>query len=278
MTSEKRSPEVSAAEATRSATYEIRIDATPAVVWRALTDPQEIERWFALTARVTPGPDGHYSLRWRDRHTGDDWPILIWDPERHLAIGMHKPSGAPAPTHVVTDFVLDAIGGQTILRVVASGFDAGAPWDAFFDGVRRGWRFELGSLKHYLERHRGERRTVAWAFARTRRSAEAIWPTLFGRGGWSSARALDELRAGDHYALTAPDATALSGAVTILDRPTDFTGTVKEFNDGFLRVQLEAERDGVSVTVWLAAYGVDLARMAALEKTWQLAVERCVSG
>jgi uncharacterized protein YndB with AHSA1/START domain len=261
------------AAGTRSASYEVPIDAAPDVVWQALTDPQELERWFPLTARVTPGPGGSFSLRWRDRHSGDDWRVLTWESGRHLSLGMPKPAGAPAPDHIVNDFVLASQGEGTILRVVASGFDPEAEWDAFFNGVRRGWRFELGSLKHYLEHHRGRSRAVAWAHAPIRGSYADGWRVIFGRRGWVPTRPPDHLHAGDRYALTAPDGTSVSGTVSIADWPTDFSGTIDELNNGILRVQIEASQSQATATVWAAAYGIDLQQMIELEQRWQPALE-----
>jgi hypothetical protein len=183
---------------------------------------------------------------------------------------MPKPTDAPPPPHIVTDFVLEGTGDRTLLHVVASGFDPGAQWDAFFDGVRRGWRFELGSLKHYLQWHSGRNRTVAWAFAPVSLSLNHGWRAALGPGGWHASSELEMLSAGDPYTLTAPDGSRLSGTVTIIDPPTDFTGTVDEFNNGLLRIQLEPAFIGV----WLATYGVDTARLAALERRWQSALER----
>jgi uncharacterized protein YndB with AHSA1/START domain len=257
---------------TRSAEYVVPIAAPADAVWRALTDPRELERWFPLTASVTPGVGGEYVLRWGDVHSGDDWPILAWEPVRHLRIGMPKPPGAPAPPHIITDFELENQGGRTVLRVVASGFDPAARWETFFDGIRRGWRFELRSLRHYLEHHRGEARVVAWARTSFDSTNEEMWSRLFGPGGWVPDRPIDQLGEGDCYRLTAPDGTIVSGTVYIVDRPTDFTGSVDEVNGGVLRVQLEPARAGGDIGLWLGAYGVAPERMQALERGWQTAL------
>ena len=76
---------------TRSAEYDITIAASVDAVWRALTDPRELERWFPLTARMEPGAGGWFELRWGVVDEGDDWPILVWEPLRRLQIGMPKP-------------------------------------------------------------------------------------------------------------------------------------------------------------------------------------------
>ena len=43
---------------------QIEVAASPAEVWKALTDPAELARWFPLEARVTPGERGKIFLSW----------------------------------------------------------------------------------------------------------------------------------------------------------------------------------------------------------------------
>ena len=255
----------------RSAEYEVPIDAPAADVWAALTDPRELERWFPLRARVAPGVGGAIDLRWGEGE-GESWPIITWEPLRRLTIGMAKPAGAPSPSHVLTDFVIEDSGSTTMLRVVASGFDSDAEWDSFYHGIRRGWRFELRGLRHYLERHRGEDRSVAWARCRFDGSYDAMWSALFGTDGWTPSGRLEAARDGDHYRIAAPDGTTISGTVCIVEHPKDFTGTIDELNDAVLRVQLEPAPSGNQVGVWVAAYGVAPERMQALAASWQRAL------
>ncbi len=253
---------------TRSAKYVIPINAPASAVWRALTDPRELARWFPLTANVTPGVGGDFVLRWGDALAGDDWPIRTWEPERALGIGMPKPGGAPPPSHIATDFVIEDHGARTVLRVVASGFDADAKWDDFFHGIRRGWRAELCSMRHYLEHHRGENRTVAWARANFSCSFDEAWGRLFGPTGWTSSTALDRALEGERYTLANPNGGALSGEVRIAAAPGDFTGTIDELNNGLLRVMLEPGSQN-EIGVWAHGYGIPPGRMNELQHDWQ---------
>jgi uncharacterized protein YndB with AHSA1/START domain len=52
----------------RAADVSLEIAASIEDVWRALTDPQELRRWFPLDATVTPGEGGRMFLSW-----GDAW-------------------------------------------------------------------------------------------------------------------------------------------------------------------------------------------------------------
>ena len=58
----KKSPAMN--EQTRSIEKAVTIDAAPDAVWKALTDAEEITRWFAPDARVTPGQGGKVWLSW----------------------------------------------------------------------------------------------------------------------------------------------------------------------------------------------------------------------
>jgi uncharacterized protein YndB with AHSA1/START domain len=253
----------------RTAEYVIRIDAPPDAVWKALTDAKELERWFPLTASVTPGVGGALRLRWGDIGM-DHLSISVWKPGEHLQFGMPQPSDAPCVMH---DFTIEAHGASTVLRLVAHGFDPDARWDEFFSGVKRGWRYELESLRHYLEHHPGQDRTVAWVRTPIAVGAERAWATLFASGGWKPDAAIERKRRDDRYSIEAPDGTVLTGSVVISEHPRDFTGTVEGLNNAFLRVQVDAERDGLVLGLWLEAWGVPATKLAAIKAAWQPALD-----
>jgi uncharacterized protein YndB with AHSA1/START domain len=133
---------------------EITIAADAATVWRALTEGEELKRWFPLDARVTPGVGGAIWLSWGE---GMDWeaPIELWEPNHHLR------TVDPAPSKAAIDYYIEAKGGETVLRIVQSGFGADA-WEDEIETLNSGWRTFLATLRNYLEQHRGEPRTVAY--------------------------------------------------------------------------------------------------------------------
>ena len=51
---------------TRAVEREIEIDAPLAAVWKALTDADELTRWFPLNAGVTPGVGGSVWMSWTE--------------------------------------------------------------------------------------------------------------------------------------------------------------------------------------------------------------------
>ncbi len=255
----------------RSAEYVVPIALPPDAVWKALTDPAELVRWFPLTAQVTPGAGGALQLRWGDKGM-DHLPIQIWTPARHLQVTMQQPAG---PVPVVHDFTLEDHGASTVLRLVAHGFDPDAQWDEFFSGVKRGWRYELQSLRHYLEHHRGQDRAVAWVRTPLPVGADRAWATLFAAGGWKPDTPMERKRRDDRYTLEAPDGTVLTGTVVISEHPNDFTGTAEgpQLNNAFLRTEVVAGRDGLELSIWLEAWGVPARKLAAIETAWQPALD-----
>jgi len=65
-------------------TREIELDAPPDEVWRALTDADELEQWFANEVELEPEVGGEGVFRWDD---GDERHAVVEEvePERRFA-------------------------------------------------------------------------------------------------------------------------------------------------------------------------------------------------
>ena len=249
------------ADQARSLEREIAIDAPADAVWKALTDVEELTRWFPLEARVTPGTGGSIWMRWDDASDFDDTRIEIWAPERHLrTVGR-----GGTWVGIATDYYLQARGGGTLLRVVSSGFGAGEDWDDLLEAFGSGWDFELRGLRHYLERHRGRNRVAARARAPYPCSDREAWARLTEPGGWFGPDGLASLTEGARYATRTATGEELAGVVHTWQPPRQFSGTVKGWNEALLRVQLY----GRVATLWLSTYGVPAADVRSLERSWQ---------
>ncbi len=254
---------------TRTIERQIEINAPLEAVWKALTDAQEISRWFAPEARVTPGAGGSILWSW-----GEDiqWlsQIEIWEPNRHLRATYNTPPGQDMKPlgPMVMDFHLESRGRKTVLRIVHSGFGRGGAWDEEYDGVGRGWTGELRSLRHYLENHLGTPRRIAWASLPLGVSYEEGWRRLVSPQGLLRQGKLENLREGDRYSLTAATGDQLAGTVYTFNPPKDFSGTVENLNHSFFRVLLDKCR-GPEAWVWLATYGVPQTDVDAFQQRWQ---------
>jgi uncharacterized protein YndB with AHSA1/START domain len=139
----------------------IDIKATPEEVFRAITEPAQIAKWFAPEARVDPRVGGEYFFSWGPGMEGST-VISAWDPYTHFGTGRERSvtyssKGQPVDTGVAqmvaVDYYVEAIGdGITRLRLVQSGFGPEAAWDDEFESTKRGWAEFLQKLKEILEK------------------------------------------------------------------------------------------------------------------------------
>lgn len=235
------------ASATRSVEEEVAIEAAPERVWRALAEARELERWFPLEARVEPGEGGEIFMSWRNEYAGTS-RILRWEPHRRLTISWGGLDGSEDSAQV-TDFLLLGKEGRTLLRVVTSGFPDEASWDDWVEGTRHGWRFELASLRHYLERHPGEEREVVYLRRRVPLSRSEAWDRLFRSVG----------------------SRPLGGEPFVEEAPWQYAAVVDDPPEGLLRLTVEpcvTGEDALDATLFLSAWGGHRSRLEELKEEW----------
>ena len=241
----------------------IVLDASVEAVWRALTDAEELMRWFPLGASVEPGEGGTIRLSWGESRAGVA-TIAIWEPNRRLRTVESRRDKAGRLVEIAVDYFIEAEGGRTTLRVVHAGFGSGAEWDEEYDGTVRGWRYELRGLRHYLKCHRGEARRVAWAAGRTSLSPQASYARCMGPAGLAREGAVEGVREGEAYRI-AGTAGVFEGQVLVNRPPLDFAGTVTNLNNGLLRYEFY----GGSARLWLATWGVDERAVRGVESRFR---------
>jgi uncharacterized protein YndB with AHSA1/START domain len=248
----------------------VEIAAPVEAVWKAISDPRELERWFPLQARVTPGEGGEVFMSW-----GPPWEgasrIEAWEPERLLRTRGFLEHGDAS----MVEYTLEARGGSTVLRLVHSGFATGGDWeDELFGGTERGWRYELRSLRHYLERHAGRDRVVAWPRAPVRGTAADVWRRLLGPDGLVREGRIDGKAEGDRYRAVASTGDVFEGTVVVNDPPFEFAGTVSGLRDALVSLRTHEaggpqEKDGHAAGLFLSTWGVPPADVEALGERWQ---------
>jgi uncharacterized protein YndB with AHSA1/START domain len=128
----------------------IEIRAPRERVWAALTEPNELIRWFPTErAEIDLRPGGEASFVWAE---GVDEAIVdVVEPPDRLVFRW-RPAGLDRP-YTTVSFTLDEIEGGTELTLVESGF-ASLPdqiAEQSQEGNDEGWRKELEELKAYLE-------------------------------------------------------------------------------------------------------------------------------
>jgi uncharacterized protein YndB with AHSA1/START domain len=270
-------------EQTRAFRMSLDLDATPEQVWRALTEAEELVRWFPVAARVAPGVGGTMLWSWG---YGEDWQTRIdaWEPGKLLRLvqedarpydaqGRPLPPGEVDPARIAMEFTLETVQGKTRLRLVHSGFGYGAAWDAEVDGISEGWQAELRSLRHYLRRHRGQDRKAARGLVSTALPRDQAWARLTGPSGYRlSPPSANE---GEAFEVVTPGGQRFTGTVTLNLPGQTLAGTVRELDDGWFRLLTWRDARGqTGVWAWLATYGEEDRAVREFGEEAQSALER----
>lgn len=254
----------------RQVVKEITVQAPPERLWHALTDPDELMRWFPPVARVEPGEGGTITLSWGAGMEGTA-PIHLWEPNQRFGWVEQHP-GEP-PVRIAVEFELEAAaGGRTTVRLVQSGFGPDADWNEYITSVDGGWTYFLANLRHYLERHRDTPRTMVSERRPPGMARDQAWDRLL-----SDVFRVRPLAEGQPCTLELPGLRTLSGTAFIVRVPHHFACTLAELNDALLLVELEPGGEQRQCGVWLSLYGVDVATAiraraalaAAVARAWQ---------
>jgi uncharacterized protein YndB with AHSA1/START domain len=107
---------------------DVVIEAPADVVWRTLTEPDQIARWFAdrVELELKPGGLGYLGFDQHGERTGTAIVVETVDPPSRFAFRWNRPQDKdPDPTNsVLVEFTLNAQGPErTHLRVVESGLE-----------------------------------------------------------------------------------------------------------------------------------------------------------
>lgn len=128
-------------------TYFVR--ASPTKVFRALTDPKWLTRWFLAKASITPEPGTSYTFHWQGgyKHTAR---VLEAIPRHRLTLEWPNRVGRVTKVTRAT-FELSKKGTGTLLRLRHSGYPAARPWLETYGETQSGWAYFLTNLKSVLE-------------------------------------------------------------------------------------------------------------------------------
>ncbi len=135
----------------RGYAHRVDIRADAQLVWRALTEVEQLRRWCSPAAEISPRHGGHFRAS-VDRVTEFDAHIDVFEPGRRLRlIYLRSPELPPAESVIVDDLILDAVPGGTIVRLLGSGIPATAQWDTQYRRLRTGWAQAMTRLKVIVE-------------------------------------------------------------------------------------------------------------------------------
>ncbi len=117
-----------------------------AKVFRSLTEPTELVRWFLKEARLPPKAGASYEFVWQlgYRHRAK---VIAFVPNRKLTL--EWPAKGLGMTQV--EFTLAARKGGTLLTVRHTGFGRTPAWVENYGGTCQGWAYFLTNLKSVLQ-------------------------------------------------------------------------------------------------------------------------------
>jgi len=133
---------------------EVVIDAPVEVVWRTITEPEQIRQWFADRVELELEPGGRGLMGFEDRA----FPLVVeaLEPPTLFSFRWNHPAGEEpaAGNSILVEFRLVGEGERTRLRVVESGLEL-LVWpvgdkERFADEHRGGWAMFMDRLARLL--------------------------------------------------------------------------------------------------------------------------------
>jgi uncharacterized protein YndB with AHSA1/START domain len=262
---------------TRSQQHEIEIDATPEAVWRAITDADELAKWFVEQARVTPGEGGEIWVSWGEGQDGKS-RIEVWEPGKRLRLALQNNADncGPASENITTplqspmidEYTIETRNGRTVLRLVNSGIPDSADWETYYDGTNRGWDMFFIGLRHYLENHPGKARNNIMFMQPIQGTIEDAWNRITGPEGLDSQNAIASIKEGERFHVKTSMGEELSGKVIMNVPPKTLVATVEALDNALLSMTFE-EMQGMSlIYLTLATFGLNAEAASALRERW----------
>jgi uncharacterized protein YndB with AHSA1/START domain len=136
---------------------EVLVEAPIDIVWRVLTEPSHIAKWFGTDAGLDGRVGGGGYVTFEQGHTSVLQVEVFEPPHRFAYRWLHEKGTRARPDNsTLVEFTLHAEAGHTRVRVVESGFDridwAEAARPGLVDDHMRGWQVILGQLRAYAPR------------------------------------------------------------------------------------------------------------------------------
>jgi uncharacterized protein YndB with AHSA1/START domain len=250
---------------------EIRTAAPPERIWAAWTDPEKIAQWFVDGAEGKPEVGSTFT--WKFDRFGYVLPYQVIEavPGEKFSLMWSQPQSDPG----ILEVTLSHESGQTLVRLINSGFGEDAAWEDEYQGVVSGWQMALAVMKHYAEHYFGEPKAMFMAMRPADFTYEQLRPYYFtspGLGAWL-ARSGGIGEVGARCELDLVDAGKLTG--TVLARSAREIALSWNEIRGTLELKAFAMGPGRR-TLCIRGYGwrMDAGRAQHLESQMGAALER----
>ncbi len=253
----------------RSYEKKFEVAAPLEAVWKAITEGEELTRWFCVDAKCQPGLGGEQQIDWGGGAKATA-VIVVWQPNAHLRTesvrqDLSQPTGAEPSEPYATDWYLEHEGGITRVRMVASGFGEGTDWDYEYDGTFHGWDLFHKTLKHYLENHPGQASNNVVLYAMLPVPPAEAWDRLMSPEGFVKAGSTANLAIGAPYFFVTARRDVFAGVVSNYVPGKTFSASVDSLNKSILVLELAtAPGRGHFLYLSLSTWGLPKADVDAL--------------
>jgi uncharacterized protein YndB with AHSA1/START domain len=139
----------------RSIEREIRVEATPEVVYEVVSSPEHLREWWPDEVDLDgkPGATGVVIFRRDDGDKVEPLTVVEADPPRRFSFRWaYTDEPATAENSVLVTFDLIPAGGGTLLRFAETGFDEAAKSDELLADHTSGWDYFLPRIPPYVDR------------------------------------------------------------------------------------------------------------------------------
>lgn len=126
-------------------TQTYHFDASPERMFKYLTDPKDLTKWFLGRAQIKPKTGSSYKFTWRGgfSHTGRVKKAV---PDKSLTLTWpDKIKGKVYETQV--SFLIAKKGKGCVVKLRHIGFEEGADWLWLFGAIQSGWAYYMTNLK-----------------------------------------------------------------------------------------------------------------------------------
>ena len=131
----------------RQVTRQVVIHTTPELAFEALSRASELREWFCDEARSDLRTGGRFEVRWNTGYRVEGRYTAVEAPRR--VAFTWQGSGEPAETAV--EATVEPLPDGVQVRLVHSGYGAGAEWDRAVSESEEGWSRGLENLQSTLE-------------------------------------------------------------------------------------------------------------------------------
>jgi uncharacterized protein YndB with AHSA1/START domain len=145
---------------TRTIRLRVFIHASPREVFKAISEPEILTRWFMDNATLSHRKGGHYSFTWKGgpTHTGR---VLEFVQGKRIALTWQWP-GKEEQLVTKLKLSLEPKEGGTVLKFTHSGFPKQEKWIDLYGGGIQGWMYFMMNLKSVLDYGHDLRSPLDW--------------------------------------------------------------------------------------------------------------------